>query len=128
MPAYSGLFNGVYGSNYALTFNRSPIVRRLSMALRRRSMIKWKEVIDTVANGSSINGAAAVTHKQRAGDVAAGQVSGGGKAVIETVTDIADAATVGTSVISAAQIDSIVDYQSAPGTAGGGVSTPNYPV
>jgi hypothetical protein len=135
MPSYSGLWNGVNAEAYALQVNRAPVFRRVSMALRRRSSMALREVIDTVANGSSINGAAAVTYKRVAGDQIPGSTpTSGGLRTIETVTAIASSTTVAAGAastlanVSAAQIDKLVDYQSAPGSAGGSTSTQNYPV
>lgn len=122
MPAYSGLWNGVYAENHSLQHNRAPTFRRVSQALRRRSLTVLREVIDTVANGSSINGAAAVTYKQIAGDPLPGNaVSGGGRRTIENVTKVNASTTVGTPTtavpnVSATQIDGLVDYKSAPAT------------
>lgn len=121
MPAYSGLWNGVYAENHSLQHNRAPTFRRISQALRRRSLTVLREVIDTVANGSSINGAAAVTYRQIQGEVAPGQSAGGGRRTIELVTKVNASTTVGvptTAVpnVSQAQIDGLVDYKSAPAT------------
>lgn len=115
MPAYSGLWNGVYAENHSLQFNRSPLNRRISQALRRRSLTVLREVIDTVSAGQSINGAAAVTYKQRAGDPLPGNaVSGGGRAVIEDVTKISAASS--TTAAQVTQVDGLVDFKSAPST------------
>lgn len=122
MPSYSGLWNGVYAENHSLQINRAPTFRRISQALRRRSLTVLREVIDTVANGSSINGASAVTYKQIAGDPLPGNsVSGGGRRTIETVTKVNASTTVGVPTtaipnVSAAQIDGLVDFKSAPST------------
>ena len=142
MPAYSGLWNGVNAENYSLQVGRSPNFRRISQALRRRSLTVLREVIDTVSNGSSINGAAAVTFKRAAGDPNPGSSpSHGGKRTIETVTQVNAATTVGTGTltapnVSAAQIDGLVDYKSFPatyptdasGNGGGGKLTDQYRV
>lgn len=115
MPAYSGLWNGVYAENHSLQFNRSPINRRISQALRRRSLTVLREVIDTVAAAASINGAAAVTYKQIAGDPLPGNsVSGGGRRTIETVTKVAASST--TTAAQVTQVDGLVDFKSAPAT------------
>lgn len=116
MPAYSGLWNGVFNENHSLLINKSATFRKIARELRRKASVKLREVIDTVADGSSINGAAAVTHKQVAADVNPGQVAGGGARTIETITDIAAAAVVGTNTPTAAQIDGLVDHKSYPAT------------
>ena len=135
MPQYSGLFNGVYNETHSLQVNRSPIHRKISQALRRRSSTVIREVIDTVVAASSINGAAAVTYKQIAGDPGAGNpVTGGGVRTIETVTKIA--AATNTSAAQATQVDALVDFKSAPatypvdlaGNGGGGRLTATYAV
>lgn len=137
MPAYSGLWNGVHGQAYALQVSRSPLYRRISQALRRRSLTVLREVLDTVTDGSSINGAAAVTYKRRAGDPLPGNsVSGGGAATIETVTKVSAVATVGAATVTAAAVDGLVDYKSYPssypvdasGNGGGGRLSAQYAV
>lgn len=135
MPAYSGLWNGVYNEAHTLQFNRSPLNRRISQALRRRSLTVLREVIDTVVASSPINGAAAVTYKQIAGDPLPGNsVSGGGSRTIETVTKIA--ASSSTTAAQATQVDGLVDFKSAPatyaadlaGNGGGGRLTATYAI
>lgn len=121
MPPWSGLWNGQYAENHTLAVNRAPTFRRISQALRRRSLTVLREVIDTVSNGSSINGAAAVTYRQIQGEVAPGQSAGGGRRTIELVTKVNAGTTVGVPTVavpnvSAAQIDGLVDYRSAPAT------------
>lgn len=115
MPQYSGLYNGVYNETHSLQFDRSPINRKIAQALRRRSSTVIREVIDVVAAAVSINGASAVTYKQIAGDPGAGNaVTGGGRRTIETVTKIA--ASTNTSAAHATEVDSLVDWKTAPGT------------
>ena len=134
MPPYSGLWNGVNAENYALQFNRSPIFRVVSRALRRRSSLALKEAFDTVGNGVSLNGAAAVTYRRIAADPSPGSSpAGGGVRAIETVTAVSASTVTGAGAstlnnVSAAQIDRLVDYQSAPGSATASASTQNYPV
>ena len=53
MPAWSGLFNGVYGENHALQFNRNANERLLRMALRGRGeQAIMKELILTLVAGN----------------------------------------------------------------------------
>jgi hypothetical protein len=142
MPAYSGLWNGVYAENYALQVVRPPTFRCISMALRRRSLTVLREVLDTVANGSSINGAAAVTFKRASEQgVPGSSPANGGVRTIDTVTRVNAGTTVGVGTltapnVSAAQVDGLVDYKSFPstypadaaGNGGGGRLTAQYPV
>lgn len=142
MPAYSGLWNGVNAENYSLQVARSPLFRRVSQALRRRSLTVLREALDTVVDGSSINGAAAVTFKRAAEQGTPGSSpANGGARTIETVTQILAATTVGVGTltapnVSAAQIDGLVDYDTQPatypadasGNGGGGALTKQYPV
>jgi hypothetical protein len=53
MPAWSGLFNGVYGQNHALQFDRNSNERLLRMALRGRGQQAiMKELILTLTAGN----------------------------------------------------------------------------
>lgn len=122
MPAYSGFWDGHYNSPYPtntanLPVARSPQFRRISQALRRRALTKLREVLDTVADSASINGASAVTRKRIVNGTRLGDpVTGGGVRTIEDVTVIAASSSVGTSVVSAAQVDELVDFRSRPAT------------
>jgi hypothetical protein len=129
MASYSGLWDGVYNEAYALQVNRPAQVRAIGRVLKRRSSTRLREVIDTVAAGSSINGAAAVTRKQIAGTVDPGNpVVQGGSVTIETITQIAAAQT--TSAGDASTVDDEVAFLNKPssypadaaGNGGGGKS------
>ncbi len=136
MPAFSGLWNGVYAENHSLLIDKSPTWRKIARELRRRGSTKLREVIDTVANGSSINGAAAVTRKQIAADVNPGNLAGGGVRTIDSFEVIAAASVVGTNTPTATQIDGLVDYSTRPstyptdasGNGGGDALTKQYAV
>jgi hypothetical protein len=53
MPAWSGLYNGVYGENHALQFDRNANERLLRMALRGRGQQAiMKELILTLVAGA----------------------------------------------------------------------------
>lgn len=135
MPTYSGLWNNVHGESYSLQTNRSPQFRRVSQALRRRGLTVLREVLDVVAAGASINGAAAVTRRQIANNATPGSdPSNGGVRSIETVTVISAASTV--SAAQATQVDKLVDYDTGlnahptdrSGNGGGGDLTKMYAV
>lgn len=55
MTAYSGLFDGVYGTPYALQVGRNPLDRKLARTLKRRGMTRVREVIDTIKAGAKMN-------------------------------------------------------------------------
>jgi hypothetical protein len=125
---YGGLVSGVAitSAAHTLLVNRSPINRRVSQALRRRSLTALREKIDTVVASSSINGAAAVTREQVPTTVDPGSPgTGGGVRANETVTIIA--ASSSTSAADATEVDNLVDYSTQPtyptdpsGNGGGG--------
>lgn len=113
MPSYSGLWNGVHGEDYSMLNNKPTAFKRVGRALKRRGMTVIREVIDTVTNGSSINGAAAVTYKRVESTVDPGNaVVNGGVRSIETVEKIAAAST--TTTAQVADVDSMVDFKSGP--------------
>lgn len=128
MATYSGLWDGVNGTPYALQTNRSPLNRQLGRMLRKgnRSLTRLREVIDTVAASQSINGAAAVTYKRVEATVDPGNPSAGGGVVgIETVTQIA--ASQSTTAADVADVDALVNFDTQPtypedasGNGGGG--------
>lgn len=113
MTAYSGLWDGVHGDTYALQVNRNPLNRQIGRALRKRGLTRLREVIDTVAAASSINGAAAVTYPRVEGTVDPGNsVVQGGSVAVETVTKIAAASS--TTSADASAVDDIADFDTQP--------------
>lgn len=122
MNGYSGLYDGVFGESYALIVNRPSLLRKAAKVMRRRAMTHFREVIDVVAAGSSINGGAAVTYKRvkNAANPGSGPANGGAQE-LETVTKISTSST--TTSADAAQVDDVVNWRVFPNTNG----VPNYP-
>ena len=113
MTAYSGLYNGVHGENYALLHTKPTAQRKVGRLMKRRSMIVTREVVDTVAAASSINGAAAVTFAQIDNTVDPGNsVVNGGARTINTVERIAAATTV--TAAQETEVDAMVDFKTGP--------------
>ena len=52
MPAWSGLFNGVYKENHALQFQRNANERNLSLILRKAGQQRMKELLLTLVAGA----------------------------------------------------------------------------
>lgn len=133
--AWSGLYNDIGGAEHSLLVNKPKQFRDIARAFRRRSSTVIREVIDTVTNGSSINGAAAVTYPRIDGDPQAGGTPGGGGVrSITSVEKIAASST--TTAAQATQVDGLVDYDTQPstypddlsGNGGGGALDKTYPV
>src|SRR5690606_15693748 len=55
MVAYSGLWNGVNGENYALQVARAPLNKKLSKMLKRRGVMRLKGLLSNVNVGDLIN-------------------------------------------------------------------------
>ncbi len=90
MPAWSGLWNGVYNTDYAFTDARiAPFERIINKMVRSMGHEGFVELIDTVV-GASAGSAALKTHSQlKAKEDGPSEGYGyGGKRTIETVTVI----------------------------------------
>ena len=59
MPAWSGLFNGVYGANHALQFTRNATEKGIAQALNTQGQAKIKELLLTLVAGAVGDTAAA---------------------------------------------------------------------
>lgn len=131
MPAWSGFWNMTGDmTNYSMLVNKNILFRKMGQLMKRRAMTRMREVIDTVAAGASINGAAAVTYTRVSpSDNVVGQpATGGGRRTIETVEKIAAASS--TTAADAAAVDEAVNYEHQPtypvdrsGNGGGGQLT-----
>lgn len=97
MPAWSGLFDGVYNESYVPQFTRiAPFENVINRLVRSMGHNAAVELLDTVL-GASAGGTAAKTHTQiLAKEAGVDEGYGyGGKRTIETVTDINRATTAG---------------------------------
>ena len=53
MPAWSGLFNGEHGENYALLHNVTPLRGTLARLMRKRGMAVNRELIDELLGAAA---------------------------------------------------------------------------
>lgn len=117
MPSYSGLWNGVYGVDYAtLGTNNTKelngnIRRRLSKLIARERGGRKLAAIMKALNGAAPGGTITVNYAQVANASSPGQaVANGGARTITTVADMNRASTAADETM----IDAILDQVFAP--------------
>lgn len=92
MPAWSGLWDGVYAQPYAPINQRMTLPRRVGMTYARDGM-KINAAIGTALNGSAVGGTASATHRRVEAVQANAAFNLGGKRTVETQTLINRATT-----------------------------------
>lgn len=111
MPVYSGLWNGIFGADHALTNSQQRQKRMISRIMEKPGNRKLRGLM-LALNGAAAGGTAAVTHKQIAGPVSTPIPVGsyGGVRTVETVTDINRA----TTAADETNIDQIINDKFGP--------------
>lgn len=112
MPAWSGLYDGVYTTPYS-TIGTPNTGRKLRRALKGMTALKYKQILRTFIT-DDVGTVATKTHTRIAAQDVTDRASLGGKRVISTVTDINRAVTAGDETALLVDVD--------------GVHTPTFPV
>lgn len=103
MPAWSGLWNGVFNETHSL-IGKPNVGRRIGRALKGVTSAKYKELVLTLVNGA-VGDTALATHTAITAQDVNNKASLGGVRAVETITDInratvaADATTINNDII-----------------------------
>lgn len=122
MPAWTGLWDGIYGQPYAQIDKPNPGFR-LRRALKGVTARKYKTILKVLVDGN-VGDVATATHPRIQAGVQFDNGTLGGKRVLETVTDVNRA----TVAADQTQIDSDILFAHTPnpfpteksGNSGGG--------
>lgn len=111
MPAWSGLYDGVYATPYS-TIGVPNTGRKLRRALKGMTALKYKEILRTFVT-DDVGTTALATHKRISAQTFGDMSTLGGVRVIDTVTDVNRAITAADETAILVDVD--------------GVHTPTFP-